>query len=118
MRKNAPLAAGKEMRGLALIRTTGIDVVVGADGNIERLFLIPVEVTEQNAEGSIGVREPAFECGGDALPGVMRGLDIDCCGRTRTPIALSAQDAKTERCISLVAGALRDPLLDNRLREM
>ena len=64
------------MRGLALIRTARIDVIVGADGDIQFLFLIPVEVPEQNAEASVGVREPSFERGRDALPGVVRRLDI------------------------------------------
>ena len=75
--KSPPTSFREEMRGLALIRTNRIDVIVWADGDIELLFLIPIVVPEQDAEATIGVREPSLVRGRDALPGVVWRLDID-----------------------------------------
>src|SRR5206468_8394638 len=67
-RKQSVLPAGQKMRRLPAIGTAGIDVVVRPDRNVELLLLVAVEVSEQKAEGSVGVAEPSLECAGDACP--------------------------------------------------
>src|SRR6185369_16124139 len=75
--ENSPLAASREMRGLAWVGPAGLDAVIRPDGNVRLFLAVAVEVPEQNAEGPVRIREPAFESSCDALPRVMRRLDGD-----------------------------------------
>ena len=62
--ERAPTATRLEMRRLTVIRTTRLDPVVRADGNVEHLFR--VAVPEADEQGLLLVRgvEPAFVGGG------------------------------------------------------
>src|SRR5207247_4527391 len=55
------------MGRLTLVGPTRIEVIVRTDQKVELLFHIPVEVADQQAECAVGVFEPAFVCGRDAL---------------------------------------------------
>ena len=55
------VAARQEARRLALIRTARLDVVVGADRDVELFFPVAVHVAEQEVERAVGVQFPAFE---------------------------------------------------------
>ena len=74
-REHTPLPAGKEMRGLALIRPPGLDPVIGSRRNLQLLLQIAVVVAEQETETAIGVREPPFKGARDTLPEVVGGLE-------------------------------------------
>src|SRR5215510_10758337 len=73
-RENAPLTPGKEVNRLALIRTAWIDVVVRADRNIQCLFLIPIEITDEKAVTAVVVFEPTFKRTSDARAGFAERL--------------------------------------------
>src|SRR5205085_3813465 len=60
-REDAPLPAGQEMGGLAVVWSAGLDAVVGSDRDVQFLFQIAVVVAEQQAEGAVRVWKPAFE---------------------------------------------------------
>jgi len=62
------------VRRLALVRSTRFDPVIGSDRKIDHLLRIPVEVTENQAEASVGVFEPAFESARDAGTRFVRGF--------------------------------------------
>src|SRR5262249_16810790 len=63
------------MRGLALVRTAGLDAVVCADRDFQFLLEIAVEITDQDAEAAVGVREPSFKRASDALSELVRRLE-------------------------------------------
>ncbi len=48
------------------IRTTRLDPVVGADRDVELLFRVPVEISEQQIDAAVLVVIPAFVGTGDA----------------------------------------------------
>src|SRR6185369_10585715 len=76
--EHAPLPSGLEMRGLTSIRSTRIDSVVGTHRYIQLLFRIAIVVTEKQAEGAVGIFEPAFEGAGDARAGFMQRFERQC----------------------------------------
>ncbi len=63
---------GKKVSGLALVGAAGFDPVVGADRDIQFLFQISIEVSEEQAEGSVLVLKPSFVSARYALPGIVR----------------------------------------------
>jgi hypothetical protein len=75
-----------------LIRTAWLDAILGTDRNIQLLLHVPVVVTEQETETPIGIGEPSFVGGRDALPRVMRRLDIDRLLREQESRARRQQD--------------------------
>src|SRR5713101_5165836 len=73
--EDSPLAARQKVRGLALVGTSRLDAVIRTNGDVELFFQIAIEVADQEAEAAVGSLEPALECAGDALAGVVRGLE-------------------------------------------
>ena len=75
MRERAPAATRLEMRRLTVVRATGLDPVVRADGDVEHL--LGVAVPEADEEGFLLVRgvEPAFIGGRDGLPVFLDGVE-------------------------------------------
>ena len=55
------------MCGLAAVGTAGIDVIRGANRNVDFLLQIAIEIADEQADRSVGVSIPAFVCRGDAL---------------------------------------------------
>src|SRR5207302_9318955 len=62
------------MCGLAVVRTARLNMVVGADRNIQRLLEIPIEIADQNAIGAIWIRKPSLERARKAGARIMRWL--------------------------------------------
>src|SRR5437879_7181801 len=62
------------MSGLAVVRTARLNMVVGADRNIQRLLEIPIEIADQNAIGAIWIRKPSLERARKAGARIMRWL--------------------------------------------
>ena len=54
------------MCGLAPV-STGLDIVIRTDGNIDFLLVIAVEITEHEVVASVGILFPSFECRRDVL---------------------------------------------------
>jgi hypothetical protein len=69
------------MRRLVLIDAARLHRVVGADGDVDLLLVVPVHVAEDHVEAAVGVALPAFEDRDDVLaggvadlrPGIRRG---------------------------------------------
>src|SRR2546427_8997398 len=62
------------MSGLAVVRTARLNMVVGANRNIQRLLEIPIEIADQNAIGAIRIRKPSLERARKAGTRIMRWL--------------------------------------------
>src|SRR5690242_18093195 len=62
------------MRGLSLIGTAGIHVVIRSYRNFQVLFLVPIVVAKEEAEGAVLVLEPSFKRARNALPGIVQRL--------------------------------------------
>jgi len=60
------------MSGLALVGPSGVNPVAGADGYIQFLFQISIEVSEEQAEAAVLVMKPTFESARYALSGIVR----------------------------------------------
>src|SRR6266446_3930360 len=69
--ENTPLAARQEVRGLTLIGPARLDSIVRSDGNVERFFLVSIEVTDKQAVGTVGILIPALKGTGYALSGIV-----------------------------------------------
>src|SRR5262249_17446596 len=74
-RENAPLAPRHEVRGLPAIGSAGLNLVVGADGDIESLLLVSIEIANENAVRAVRILEPALVRTGHALTGVVYRFD-------------------------------------------
>jgi len=79
--EDAPVAPRRKVGRLALIRVARLHGVVGADGDVDRLFRIAVEVAEREAERPVRVAVPTFEDGRDGLPGVTHRPEDRLSGR-------------------------------------
>src|SRR4030095_11213669 len=64
--ENTPLTPRKELSWLSLIGSSRINVVIRPDRNVECLFLVPIEVTDEETKTAVVVLEPAFKRAGDA----------------------------------------------------
>src|SRR5215471_5338327 len=64
--ENTPLTPRKEVSWLSLVGSSGINVVIRADRNVECLFLVSIEVTDEKTKTAVVVLEPAFKRAGDA----------------------------------------------------
>ena len=70
----------------------------GPDRDIEILLEIPVEVAEQDTEASVRILKIAFVCGSNALPRIVRRLNLQLLlsaqqGTTRTHHGACCQEA-------------------------
>src|SRR5260370_5658976 len=72
--EDAPLAARQKVRGLALVRTAGLDAVIWTNGDVEFFFQIPIEVPDQQTEAAVVSLEPSFEGAGHGLTGFVGRL--------------------------------------------
>src|SRR5206468_4666996 len=70
-REHAPLPPWKKVRRLTLIGPARLDAVVRTDRDVENLFLVSIEVTDEQREAAVRIRIPSFERTGDALAGVL-----------------------------------------------
>ena len=73
-REHTPAAAELEVGRLAQVGTAGLDPVVRADRNLDRLLLVAIEITEQQVVAAVGVLIPAFEGRVDGLSAVLEGI--------------------------------------------
>ena len=63
------------MRRLTAIGPAGLDLIVRANRNVERLFLISIEITEQETVCAVGILEPTLKGSRDALADVVGRLE-------------------------------------------
>src|SRR5262245_23160541 len=73
-REDAPLASDLELIRWSLIAGPGLDLVIGANRNSERLFGIAVVVANEEREASVGIRVPALERRRDASAALARRI--------------------------------------------
>src|SRR5262249_22509420 len=73
-REHTPLASNFEKCRLTLIERARLNLVVGADWNVECLLVIAGVVTNEQGEAAVGVRVPALKCRRDARATFSRGI--------------------------------------------
>ena len=81
--EHAPLAAGLEVGGLALIGRARLDAVVGPDRDVQGLRAFAIEIPEEQAEAPVVVLEPALVGGRDARAALARRLERETRRRRR-----------------------------------
>src|SRR5437763_10337179 len=90
------------MRGLSLVGPTGIDMVIGPNRDVERLFCISVEVADENTKGAVGILVPSFKGAGNASAGIANGFERQLIGYLPTqdkyPTHGSNEKTKTQDC--------------------
>ena len=72
----AEAASGAVTFPALLIDAARLDRVVGADGDVDLLLVVPVHVAEDHVEAAVGVALPAFEHGHDVLAGGITDLSV------------------------------------------
>ena len=73
--ENTPLTPRKKVSGLPLIRAAWIDVILGSDWNIERLFLVSIEIADEKTVAAVAVFIPSFKRASNAGARVAEGLE-------------------------------------------
>jgi hypothetical protein len=58
------------MRRLAEVGPAGFDAIVRADGDVDDLLQIAIEVSDEETDAAVGFVEPAFERAGHRFTGV------------------------------------------------
>src|SRR5258708_39615206 len=72
--EHAPAPARKKMRRLAHVWASGLDPIIGPDGDVQSLRRVPIEIADKKAAAAVWILEPAFERAGDAAPELPRRL--------------------------------------------
>jgi len=80
-REHAVLPARVEVRRLSKVRAARLDPIVGTDGNVERLRLVPVEIADNEHATAVPGRPPAFEGRKNRLAGLAERLQQDALRR-------------------------------------
>ena len=95
-REDAPGAPGQEARRLAEVGSARLDPVVGADRDVDRLF-VPAEVPQQDRGRPVRVAVPAFERGEDRLAAASLRLERERGARRLRGRGGGAQEQGGER---------------------
>jgi hypothetical protein len=78
-REHAPLATGQDVCRLAAIRAAGFDAVVRANRDIERLFLVAIEVAHEEAVAAVRILVPPLEGADHALASLPDRIEWQLC---------------------------------------
>ena len=68
------------MCGLTSIRSVRLNLVIGTDRDVERLFLISIEVTDKKTVAAVRILKPALIRSRDALSGIVCGFEGELLG--------------------------------------
>src|SRR5947199_172378 len=76
-----PVAPRHEIRRLPGIGSTGLNLIVGADGDLQSLLLISIEVADQKTVCAVRILEPALVRTGHALADIVDWFDGQLLGK-------------------------------------